>query len=80
MTSQKKTDNEDLFIDAVTQGKNTNDAEQVFADVHVCQNKTAVSFKLDTGASANVIPTRFQKTGNSACTTALYSPTLWLWR
>ena len=54
---KENTDDEDLFIDAVTQGKGTNDTEQVCADVQVGPNKTAISFKLDTGASANVIPT-----------------------
>lgn len=54
-------DEEDLFIDAVTQEDDLNDKEQVFADILVGTNKSAVRFKLDTGASTNVIPTSVYK-------------------
>lgn len=53
---------EDLFIDAVTQENCIQDKEQAFANVQVGPNRNTVKFKLDTGASANVIPTRVFKT------------------
>lgn len=53
----KNTDNADLFIDAVTQGSDIEDTKQAYADIEVGPNKIAVSFRLDTRASANVIPT-----------------------
>lgn len=60
--SHSKTDNEDLFIDAVTQdSSNKRQTEQAYADVLVGPSKTTVTFKLDTGASANVIPTNVFK-------------------
>lgn len=50
-------DNEDLFIDAVTLRSDANDAEQAFVDVQVGPDRAVISFRLDTGATANVIPT-----------------------
>ncbi|XP_056891952.1 uncharacterized protein K02A2.6-like isoform X1 [Takifugu flavidus] len=48
-------DNEDLFIDVVTQENNTNKTEQAYGNVQVGPNKTVVHFKLDTGTDTNVI-------------------------
>lgn len=60
----KHTDDEDMFIDAVTQQNDCKDKQQVFAEILVGPNKSAVRFKLDTGASTNVIPTAiFRKLG-----------------
>ncbi|XP_024117609.1 uncharacterized protein K02A2.6 [Oryzias melastigma] len=49
---------EDLFIDVVTKESECEKTDQVFAEVQIGPNKESVRFKLDTGASANVIPTR----------------------
>ena len=54
-------DGEDMFIDAVTQGNNSKDTEQAFANLQVGPNRNTVKFKLDTGASTNVIPSRVFK-------------------
>lgn len=51
--SDKNAEDEELFISAVTQRSKINYTEQVFAE----PNRTAISFKLDTGASANLIST-----------------------
>lgn len=53
----KHTDDEDMFIDAVTQQNDCKDKQQVFAEILVGPNKSAVRFKLDMGASTNIIPT-----------------------
>lgn len=56
--TDKYTDNKDFFIDAITQENDIKDTKQAYADIQVGPSKTADSFKLDTGATANVIPTR----------------------
>lgn len=53
---------EDLFIDAITQENGIKDTMQAYVGIQVGPSKTAVSFKLDTGATANVIPTRVFRT------------------
>lgn len=45
-----------LFIDAVTQGSDVNNTENAFTDAQNGPKRDAVSFKLDTGASANDNP------------------------
>lgn len=61
---EEYTNSNELFIDVVTQENSSNDKEQVFTDILVGPNKSTVRFKLDTGASANVIPTSvFRKLG-----------------
>lgn len=52
---------EDSFLDAVTQDSAIKETEQAFADVLVGPHKANVNFKLDTEASANVIPTNVLK-------------------
>ncbi len=47
---------DELFIDSVTQRKQSSDMEQAFVNIKIGPKQHEIKFKLDTGSSANVIP------------------------
>ncbi len=47
---------DELFIDSVTQSKQSSDMEQAFVNIKIGPKQHEIKFKLDTGSSANVIP------------------------
>ncbi|RXN35724.1 Retrovirus-related Pol polyprotein from transposon 412 [Labeo rohita] len=47
---------DELFIDLVTQGRQSSDTEQVFVNIKIGPKQQEIKFKLDTGSSPNVIP------------------------
>lgn len=59
---------EELFIDSVTQGRQSSDTEQAFVYIKTGPRQLEIKFKLDTGSSANVIPLYEYDKLNTQCT------------
>lgn len=64
--SESSTEGNNLFIDAVHRTQQNDRNRQAFAELKVGPNQNTVNFKLDTGSSANIIPTHmFSMIGRS---------------
>ncbi|KAK7912921.1 hypothetical protein WMY93_013132 [Mugilogobius chulae] len=57
-TMDNSSGTEELFIDSITKTNEGESNEQAYADVQVGAQSHSIRFKLDTGATANVIPVR----------------------
>uniref|UniRef100_A0A674EBM2 Gypsy retrotransposon integrase-like protein 1 n=1 Tax=Salmo trutta TaxID=8032 RepID=A0A674EBM2_SALTR len=65
--SIKESNDDELFIDSVTQKSHISETEQAFADIEIGTQGTKLKFKLDTGAQVNIIPLNKYRSLTSEC-------------